>query len=83
VGADEVRDFLARSLSTAKHFREEVERLLHEEQGSVERVVARVRAEEYDTNTGLKQPEGAYLINLHATVTRLAAKLKERGGPQL
>ena len=83
VGADEVRDFLARSLSTANDFREKAERLLAEEQGSVDRVVARIRAEEYDTNTGPKQPEAAYLVNLRATVTRLAEKLKERGGPQL
>jgi glyoxylase-like metal-dependent hydrolase (beta-lactamase superfamily II) len=75
VGVDEVRGFLARSLSTAKHFREKVVRLLCEEQGSIEGVVARIRAEEYDTNTGPKQPEGAYLVNLRATVTRLAEKL--------
>ncbi len=81
VGADEVHDFLTRSLATAKHFREMAEQLLHEEQGSVERVVARIRAEEYDTNPGPKQPEGAYLINLRATIIRLAEKLKERGGP--
>jgi glyoxylase-like metal-dependent hydrolase (beta-lactamase superfamily II) len=79
VGADEVQDFLARSLATAKHFREKVEGLLHEEQGSVERVVARIKAEEYDTNKGTKQPEGAYLINLRASVVRLAEKLNERG----
>jgi len=83
VGVDEVRDFLARSLSTAKHFREKVERLLHEEQGSIERVVARIRAEEYDTNTAPKQPEAAYLVNLRATVAHLAEKLKEGGGSQL
>ncbi len=82
VGVDECRDFLSRSLSTAKEFREKAERLLAEERGSVERVVARVRAEEYDTNTGPKQPETAYLTNLRATVSRLAEKLKEKGRPQ-
>ncbi len=80
VGADEVRDFLTRSLATAKDFREKVERLLREEHGSAEPVVARIRAEEYDTNTGPKQPETAYLTNLRATVTRLAEKLKRAGG---
>ncbi len=77
VGVDEVRDFLARSLSAAKHFREKIERLLYEEQGSIERVVAQIKSEEYDTNTGQKQPEGAYLVNLRATVTRLAETLKQ------
>ena len=46
VGVDEVRDFLARSLSAAKHFREKIERLLYEEQGSIERVVAQIKSEE-------------------------------------
>ncbi len=77
VGVDEVRDFLARSRASAKDFRERVEQLLHKEQGSVERVAARIRADEYDTNRGQKQPEGAYMINLLATVNRLAEKLKE------
>jgi glyoxylase-like metal-dependent hydrolase (beta-lactamase superfamily II) len=77
VGGDEVRDFLARSLFSAKHFREKVERQLREEQGSIERVVARIKSEEYDTNMGPKQPEGAYLVNLRATVSRLAEGLKE------
>jgi glyoxylase-like metal-dependent hydrolase (beta-lactamase superfamily II) len=80
VGVDEVRDFLARSHASAKDFREKVEQMLHEEQGSVERVVARIRAEEYDTNKGQKQPEGAYMINLLATVDRLAENLKDRTG---
>jgi len=77
VGGDEVRDFLARSLFAAKHFREKVKRQLREEQGSIERVVARIKSEEYDTNMGPKQPEGAYLVNLRATVSRLEEGLKE------
>jgi glyoxylase-like metal-dependent hydrolase (beta-lactamase superfamily II) len=81
VGADEVREFLARSLETAMRFREKAEGLLHEEQGSVDRVTARLKAEERDANKGTGQPEDAYLINLRATVAHLAEKLKERGRP--
>ena len=75
VGADEVRDFLTRSLETAVRFRENVAQLLHQEQGSVDRVTARIKAEEYDTNTGTKQPEDAYLINLRTMIAGLAEKL--------
>ena len=77
-GADEVRDYFVRAIAATKSFREQVARLLDEEHGSIERVVARIRAEEYDTNTYVRQEEGAYLINLRARVDCLARGLKEK-----
>ena len=79
VGEEEVRDFFTRSIGAAEHFRERVEQLLVEEEGSVERVMVRVKAEEYDTNRETKQPEPAYLLNLRARVTHLAERVKKRG----
>jgi len=76
-GAGEVRDYFARAIVAAKSFREHVTRLLDEEQGAIERVVARIKAEEYDTNPHVKQQEAAYLINLRARVGHLARGLKE------
>lgn len=77
VGSEEVQDYFARAIAETEQFREHVEHLLCEEQGSVERVVARIKAEEYDTNTEVKQPEAAYLINLHRKVSNLRKKLRD------
>ncbi len=70
----EVRDFLARSIETLERFKDDVERLLEKEQGSIERVVALIKAKEYDAKPGPKQPEAAYLLNLKSQVACLAAE---------
>jgi hypothetical protein len=77
VGADEVKGFFSRSRQEAERFRDYVFRLLREESGSEERVVQRIKREQWDTNTNLKQAEGAYLLNLRARVGHLASRLKE------
>jgi glyoxylase-like metal-dependent hydrolase (beta-lactamase superfamily II) len=73
-----VKDFLARSLESAVQFRQHVEALLATEGGSVERVVALIRAEEHDGKPLPKQPEHAYLLGLNARVQHLADKLAKR-----
>jgi len=77
VGAT-VKDFLARSIESAELFKSRVEELLRVEGGSVERVVARIKAEEHDGKPLPKQPEKAYLLNLTARVKHLAEKLQDR-----
>jgi glyoxylase-like metal-dependent hydrolase (beta-lactamase superfamily II) len=72
------RDFLARSIASAEGFRTRVEELLTAEGGSVERVVARLKAEEYDGKPLPKQPEQAYLLNLGAQIKHLAEKFQDR-----
>jgi 2-aminobenzoylacetyl-CoA thioesterase len=74
VGVQEVKDFFARSIREADAFKERVYELLDAEGGAVERVVARIKAEQYDANPHLKQLEQAYLINVRAQVTHLAAR---------
>lgn len=84
VGREEVRQFFSRSLEAAKRFKEWVYGMLDEEAGSVERVVQRIKAEQWDTNKSVKQTEGAYLLNVRARISHLAEKQKEeraRGGP--
>jgi glyoxylase-like metal-dependent hydrolase (beta-lactamase superfamily II) len=77
VGAS-VQDFLSRSIESAEGFRARVEELLVAEGGVVERVVAQLKAEEYDSKPLPKQPEQAYLLNLDAQVRHLAEKLRDR-----
>lgn len=76
----DVRLYLSRSIKEAEIFREHVERLLKLYGGSVEKVVAQIKAEEYDTNKGTKQPEKAYLLNLTARVTHLAERHAKKLG---
>lgn len=75
---DAVKDFLARSIETAERFKDRVKELLEAEGGSVERVVARIKVEEYDSKPLPKQPEHAYLISLSARVRHLTEKIQNR-----
>ena len=75
---DDVEKFFDRSIEAAYRFKSDVEELLAAEDGSVDRVVALMKAREYDVNPGVKQPEQAYLLNLRARVSHLA----ERAGRQ-
>jgi 2-aminobenzoylacetyl-CoA thioesterase len=75
---DQVKEFFKSSIEAALRFRSEVEELLDRNNGSIDRVVALMKAREYDTNRGVKQPEGAYLLNLKARVTHLAERAKKR-----
>ncbi len=74
VGRHEVQAFLDRSIEATIYFRNRVYELLEAEGSSVESVVMQIKAEQYDTNTGIKQPEAPYLINLRAEVAHLAEK---------
>lgn len=74
VGAREVKDFFARSIEETEAFKERVYELLDAEGGKIEKVMARIKAEQYDTNPYVKQLENAYLLNLRAQVTHLAAR---------
>jgi glyoxylase-like metal-dependent hydrolase (beta-lactamase superfamily II) len=74
VGAKEVKAFFVRSIREAESFKERVYKLLESEDSRVERVVARIKAEQYDANPHVKQLEEAYLLNLRAQVTHLATR---------
>ncbi|MGE5395946.1 MAG: MBL fold metallo-hydrolase [Chitinophagales bacterium] len=74
VGREEVTGFLERSLNGAIAHKEEICRLLDEEQGSTERVIQRMKAIHYDAVQGPRQPEFTYMLNLTAQVKHLAAK---------
>jgi 2-aminobenzoylacetyl-CoA thioesterase len=71
---EEARGFFDRSLRAAEEYREWVEELLEEEGGDLPRVVAQVKAAEWDAAPEPKQPLGAYLLNTEARVRRLASQ---------
>ena len=77
VGEDTVRDYFARSIREAERLKDHVSDLLQAHEGDVEKVMARIKSEQYDSNPYLKQPEEAYLLNLRARITHLAEKFKE------
>ena len=78
VGKDEVKRFFARSMEAAERFKDDVEEWLRLEDGSVDRAAMLMKAKEYDTNTGLRQPEESYLINLRIKVAHLAKRMERR-----
>lgn len=75
---DDVKRFFDTSLSSALAFRDHVTKLLEEEHDNVEKVVKRIKNEEYDPNPGPKQPEAAYLLNLKTRVSHLAGLSRAR-----
>jgi glyoxylase-like metal-dependent hydrolase (beta-lactamase superfamily II) len=80
VGRDEAKAFFERSISEAERFRTHIYELLDAHDGSVERVVQQIKAEQYDTNTSVKQAETAYLLNVRAQVAHLADTLSSKIG---
>jgi glyoxylase-like metal-dependent hydrolase (beta-lactamase superfamily II) len=74
VGRGAVQAFFEQSIRATIRFRDRVLNLLEKESVSLENVVAQIKAEQYDTNPGIKQPEIPYLINLRAQVKHLAEK---------
>jgi 2-aminobenzoylacetyl-CoA thioesterase len=78
VGKDEAGSYFTRAINEAVNFKNRVYELLEREGGSIDRVVKQIKAEKYDINTGVKQPEKAYLLNLRAQVTHLAQKQSPR-----
>ena len=74
----DVPPFFERSLEAAAIFRETGEKILLEEDGDINRTVARMKAQEYDPRPHPKQPEPAYLINLEARVKHLAGRINAK-----
>ncbi len=73
-GVDEVKRFFDRSIRDTRIFKARVDELLDAEDGNIDSVVARIKAEQYDTNPHVKQLEQAYLLNVRAQVAHLASR---------
>ena len=71
----DVQQFFEDSYRTALSFKEQVQELIVKEEGVIDNVVNLIKAEEYDSNSALKQPERAYLLNLRTRIEHLAKGL--------
>jgi 2-aminobenzoylacetyl-CoA thioesterase len=78
-GSD-VRDYFRKAAAACDNFLRLVKICLEEEDGSMDATMARIKAIEYDSNPGLKQPEPAYLLNLEARL-QAAQRFLEAGEP--
>jgi glyoxylase-like metal-dependent hydrolase (beta-lactamase superfamily II) len=78
-GAD-ARKHLLDSLDQAADYVARVERFLLDEDGDVDRVVQRVKTQEWDPKPLPKQPEKAYMMNTKARVQTVLKRMVKRRG---
>jgi 2-aminobenzoylacetyl-CoA thioesterase len=78
VGKDEVENFFSRSINETENFKDRIYRLFEKENGDIEKVVKKIKTEEWDVIIGVKQPEVPYLINLRAQITHLEKKFSRQ-----
>jgi glyoxylase-like metal-dependent hydrolase (beta-lactamase superfamily II) len=64
----DVKGYFRESLVECEKFHNLVANYLSEEQGDLQQVIKRIKAIEYDSKMGIKQPEPAYLLNLEARI---------------
>jgi glyoxylase-like metal-dependent hydrolase (beta-lactamase superfamily II) len=67
---------LKRALEAADEYMRQVEMMLLAEEGREERVIERIKKEEYDTRPGPKQVAAAYLKNLQAKVELIQSRAR-------
>jgi len=78
VAKKSVENFFQDSLSDCKAFRKKIENYFKEEQMDQEKVVQRIKKEEYFTLRKGKQPEKAFLLNTRAQVKLIAKSMKKK-----
>ncbi len=83
IGREEVQAFFERSRSESIRYKERICELLDEQDGCIESVIQKLKAERYDTIIGPKQPEIPYLLNTTAQVRHLASKIIPRGSNKI
>ena len=65
---EDARQYAQRAVKACRQFRILVETFNREENENIQQVMQRIKSLEYDGNTGPRQPEMAYMINLEARV---------------
>jgi glyoxylase-like metal-dependent hydrolase (beta-lactamase superfamily II) len=78
-GSD-VKAHLKRALDAAAHYLCMTEGFLLDEKGDIERVVNRVKADEWDKKPWPKQPEASYLINTRQRVKKIWERMQKKEG---
>jgi len=71
----DARQYIGKSMADCRKFLTLVETCLAEEDGDVHKVIARIKAIEYDPVEGPKQIEAAYLLNLEAKVKAIKKRM--------
>jgi glyoxylase-like metal-dependent hydrolase (beta-lactamase superfamily II) len=77
----DARDHIRRSLDQAARYVAMVENYLQIEGGDIERVVSRVKADEWDPRPWPKQPEPAYVLNTRARVEKVWERMQHPPDP--
>ncbi|HDQ03805.1 MAG TPA: MBL fold metallo-hydrolase [Deltaproteobacteria bacterium] len=65
---DDARNYMPRAIEHTKRFREAIEKLLRNHGDDYDTIASIIKRDEYDPIDGDKQPQEAYLINLHAKI---------------
>jgi glyoxylase-like metal-dependent hydrolase (beta-lactamase superfamily II) len=72
----DARQYIQKSMADCRRFLNLVETCLAEEGGDVQKVIARIKAIEYDPIKEPKQIEAAYLLNLEAKVKAIQKRMQ-------
>lgn len=72
---DDAKNYIPSAIKHTGLFREKIENLLDKYGGDYDGVASAIKKEEYDPIVGAKQPEAAYLLNLHAKIKAVARHL--------
>ena len=78
LNGQDANNYFQKSMTHCRDFLNLVETSLTEEGGDVHKVIARVKAIEYDPIQEPKQIEPAYLLNLEAKVNAIQRRLENR-----
>jgi glyoxylase-like metal-dependent hydrolase (beta-lactamase superfamily II) len=65
---EDAKSYIPRAIEHTKSFRKKIEKLLKKYDDDFETIVSIIKKEEYDPIIGDKQPQEAYLLNLHAKI---------------
>ena len=77
LNGQDANNYFQKSMNHCRDFLNLVETSLIEEGGDVQKVIARIRAIEYDPVQGPKQIELAYLLNLEAKVKAIKKRIQK------
>jgi hypothetical protein len=78
LNGQDAKNYFQKSMTHCRDFLNLVETSLIEKGGDVPKVIAQIKAIEYDPIQGPKQIEPAYLLNLEAKVKAIQKRLENR-----
>ena len=81
LNGQDAKNYFQKSMTHCRDFLNLVETSLIEKGGDVPKVIAQIKAVEYDPIQGPKQIEPAYLLNLEAKIKAIQKRLENRSGP--